>query len=126
MTSRPLTATLMQLEAVLDETADAIREKAPVDDTAIVSAKGRALLSLAHLSGEVASTDLSQSEQDAVRRIREKLVTERGLLARRLEASQLVVQLIGEAILAEDWDGTYAPAAVHPVRQSPSGRPAQP
>lgn len=126
MKTHPLTTTLMQLEAILDETADAIRTKQPVNDAAVVNAKGRALLSLSHLSGEVAADTLSQSEREAIRRIREKLGTEHGLLQRRLEASQLVVQLIGEAILAEEWDGTYAPASVHPVRQPPAGRPVQP
>ncbi|WMS41818.1 hypothetical protein RDV64_17350 [Acuticoccus sp. MNP-M23] len=128
MTKHPLTPTLMQLEAVLDETADAIRTKQSIDDTAMVKAKGRALLSLSHLSGEISAERLSAGEQDAIRRIREKLATERGLLERRLEASQLVVKLIGEAMLAEEWDGTYAPEAVHPVhpsRQPPAARPVQ-
>ncbi len=128
MKSSPLTTTLMQLEAVLDESADAIRTKVPVDDTAVVKSKGNALLSLSHLAGETTPETMSESEKDAVRRIRDKLGTERGLLERRLEASRLVVQLIGEAILAEEWDGTYAPEAVHPARpqQGPAGSSARP
>lgn len=107
-----LLSTLERLETLLDDAIERMNGKQPVDDATLASAKGRALLALTRLSSEVSPGELSDDVKARIRRVRDKLAREETLLKRRLEASQLVVGLIAEAVMAQDWDGTYGPAAV--------------
>ena len=116
-----LQSTLERLETVLDEAIDAMTRRVAIDDAAVASAKGRALLALTRLSGEVSPVVLPDEVRERIRRVREKLAREHHILERRLEASQLVVRLIGDAVIAQEWDGTYGPL---PARQRATARPA--
>lgn len=104
-----LQSTLDRLESILDEAINKMTQKAVMDDAAMASAKGRALLALARLSGELSPSTLPDDIKQTIKRVREKLSREHQMLERRLDASQLVVRLIGEAMIAQDWDGTYGP-----------------
>ncbi|GAB5375500.1 MAG: hypothetical protein AcusKO_19620 [Acuticoccus sp.] len=105
-----LLSTLERLEGLLDEAIAGMTAKQRIDDAALASAKGRALLALTRLSAEFAPGALPEDVRARIRRVREKLGREHTMLERRLEASQLVVGLIAEAVMARDWDGTYGPA----------------
>ncbi len=110
-----LQSTLDRLEGILDEAITAMTRKTAMDDAAMASAKGRALLALARLSGDLSPTTLPDDIKQTIKRVREKLTREHQMLERRLDASQLVVRLIGEAMIAQDWDGTYGPVPTRRV-----------
>jgi len=109
MTNHLLSA-LERLEALLDTEIEAMSARKPVDDAAVAGAKGRALLALTRLSADLDPNDLSAELRARLSSVRQKLTRESALLRRRLDASQIVVELIADAVLAGDWDGTYAPA----------------
>lgn len=104
-----LQSTLERLEALLDGAIEAMTNHRPFDDASHAGAKGRTLLALNRLSAEIPPSDLPAELQDGIRRVRGKLAREQYLLRTRLDASQLVVRLIGEALLANGSDGTYGP-----------------
>jgi len=108
-----LLSTLERLESLLDEAIDGMRQQNSLNHAAIASAKGRALLALTRLTGDVAPDALNDEVKERIRRVRAKLQDEQSLLERRLEASQLVVGIIADAVLSQDWDGTYGPVPLH-------------
>lgn len=110
-----LVSALERLEAVLDESIAAMGERAGIDHTALVNAKSRALLALSRLSADIAPANRGEDVKAIVARVREKLTAEQGLLERRLDASRVVVGLIGDAVVASDWDGTYGPIPAYRV-----------
>lgn len=117
-----LLSTLDRLEGLLDEAIAGMMQKGTFDDAATASAKGRALLALTRLSGEISPDALPPEVKERIRSVRAKLEREQALLERRLDASQLVVRLIADAVLAKDWDGTYGPV---PARHLAHGRAGQ-
>lgn len=108
-----LQSTLERLEGVLDDAIAAMVRRTEIDDAAVATAKGRALLALARLSGDISPTVLPDEVKALIGRVREKLTHEHHMMERRLEASQLVVRLIGDAVIAQESDGTYGPVPLH-------------
>lgn len=105
-----LQSTLDRVESLLDSTIESMHKRERVDDGAVASAKGRALLALTRLSGDLHQDGLSPELKSQIARVRSKLGKEQAHLKARLDASQLVVKLIGEAIIAKESDGTYHPS----------------
>ncbi|MEM7696306.1 MAG: hypothetical protein AAF318_17790 [Pseudomonadota bacterium] len=114
-----LMSTLARLEDVLDSSIAGMAGKGPVDDAASAATKGRALLALARLTDDINPSDLPDEAKNAIKRVREKLGEERRLLEYRLEASQVVIKLIGDAIIAERSDGTYGPMPTQAMPTQP-------
>lgn len=117
-----LLSTLERLEALLDDSIRGMTEKAALDDAALTSAKGRALLALTRLSGEIGPDALPEDVKAQIVRVRTKLAREKSLLERRLDASQLVIRLVADAVLAQDWDGTYGPVPSQHLISGRAGR----
>ena len=109
-----LQSTLERLEALLDGAIEAMATHRPFDDTSHAGAKGRTLLALSRLSAEIRPAELPEELKDRIRQVRQKLAREQALLRMRLDASHLVVGLIGEALLANESDGTYGPRPQRP------------
>ncbi|MEM8551450.1 MAG: hypothetical protein AAGF45_03660 [Pseudomonadota bacterium] len=104
-----LQPTLTRLEDILDTSMASMAAREGADHGAITSAKGRALLALSRLPQSIPQDALSEDVVAALARVREKLAAEQRMLKQRLDASELVVSLIGEAVQLSDWDGTYGP-----------------
>lgn len=122
-----LVSTLERIDAVLQDSIAAMGEHRAVDDAAAASVKGRALLALTRLSNDAARHAIPDQTRTLIRQVREHLDREQSLLQRRLEASELVVSLIGDAVSACDWDGTYGPIPVKRlVAPAPASDPTSP
>lgn len=113
--SDPVRQALERLEAILDASIEGLMSGAKVDDAAIADAKGRALLELSRLAATGSARTPADEHVAAVARVRDKLARERTLLGYRLDAAALVSRLVAEAVLAEDWDGTYGPRPGTPI-----------
>lgn len=107
----PLTHSLGRLEQLLDSTLVALEAREPVDDAAFTDAKGRALLELSRLTPALRAADAAEIAP-LVERVRVKLVREAALLQRRLAAAELVSEIIADAVMSGEWDGTYGPELV--------------
>lgn len=103
-----LISTVERLEQDLDRSIEAMTNGADIDDDAMVKAKSHALLALNRLTSEIASTDATEEARAAASRLRDKLTLEASLLERRLDASRVVVEIIENAMVSDDWDGTYS------------------
>lgn len=116
-----LTISLGNLETLIDEANAAMKAGAPVDDAAMTAAKGRALLALSRATNIDQNAPGFEGVRDAIARIKTKLEEERTLLSRRLAAAEVIADLVAEALIAREWDGTYtAPApALSRVRRQP-------
>lgn len=116
-----LTISLTNLEALIDEANAAMKAGMPIDDAAMAAAKGRALLALSRATHLDPAAPGESVLRDTIRRIKDKLEEERTLLSRRLQAAEVIADLVAEALLERDWDGTYeAPVpALAPVRRRP-------
>jgi len=114
-----LFASLDRLESLVDGSIAALEAGGHVDDAAMAEAKGRALL---ELSRHRVPADWSAAEPlgERVARLRGKLAREERLLSVRLRAAELVSELVAEALMAGEWDGTYGPHLVR-TRRSPAG-----
>ncbi|ORE90408.1 hypothetical protein [Acuticoccus yangtzensis] len=104
-----ITTAFNRLEGLIDTSIAAMKASASIDDKALADAKGRALLELSRLGKGHAAEDEQTLEQ--VRRLRAKLAVEEKLLLRRLEAARIISEIVTEAVLAEESDGTYGPRA---------------
>ncbi|RAH98301.1 hypothetical protein DLJ53_26700 [Acuticoccus sediminis] len=102
-----ITSAVSRLEGLIDTSIAAMKASASIDDKALADAKGRALLELSRLGHYRPGDDEQLLEQ--VRRLRTKLATEEKLLMRRLEAARVIAEIVTEAVLAEESDGTYEP-----------------
>jgi hypothetical protein len=103
-----LDASLDRLESLVDGSIAALEGGGAVDDAAMAEAKGRALLELSrHRIPEDGTASDALGEK--VTRLRNKLAREEKLLGVRLRAAELVSDLIAEALVADEWDGTYEP-----------------
>lgn len=102
-----ITNAVSRLEGLIDTSIAAMRASASIDDKALADAKGRALLELSRLGNHRPQDDAQLLEQ--IRRLRGKLATEEKLLMRRLEAARVIAEIVTEAVLAEESDGTYEP-----------------
>jgi VIT1/CCC1 family predicted Fe2+/Mn2+ transporter len=105
--THPATASLARLEALVDDNLEALAAGAPIDHAAVSEAKGRALLELSRQRAPAAAVDQDLAEQ--VGRLRGKLAEEQRLLAIRLRAAELVGEIVAEALLETESDGTYGP-----------------
>ncbi|WP_420392706.1 hypothetical protein [Acuticoccus sp.] len=111
-------ATLLgRLEVLIDGSIAAMQSGRTLDDRAIADAKGRVLLELSRL-GARAPRDLTLAND--VRRLRSKLAQEEALLARRLDAARLIAEIVTEAVLASESDGTYDSSPTGVGRRLPS------
>jgi len=118
--SHPAAASLGRLEILVDGAIAALRSGDFVDHGAMAEAKGRALLELSrHGRIPVGEADVPFAAQ--VGRLRAKLAEEERLLSIRLKAAEMVAEVVAEAILAGEADGTYGP---RPARAAPTERPA--
>ncbi|MEO1105039.1 MAG: flagellar protein FlgN [Pseudomonadota bacterium] len=104
-----LIGALERLEKVLDQSIEAMTDRIGIDHTGIINDKSRALLALSRLASDITPAHLGEDAKAIVTRVRDKLASEQALLERRLDASRVVVDLIGDAVIASDWDGTYGP-----------------
>lgn len=102
-----ITNAVSRLEGLIDTSIAAMKASASIDDKALADAKGRALLELSRLGNHTPGEDAQLLDQ--VRRLRSKLATEEKLLMRRLEAARVIAEIVTEAVLAEESDGTYEP-----------------
>lgn len=100
---------ISRLEGLIDTSIAAMQAGARIDDKGIADAKGRALLELSRLGSRLPTGDQQLLEQ--IRRLRGKLAAEEQLILRRLEAARLIAEIVTEAVLAEESDGTYEPRA---------------
>lgn len=103
-----ITSAVSRLEGLIDTSIAAMRARAAIDDKALADAKGRALLELSRLGGHYVPEE-DEVLLEHVRRLRTKLAMEERLLLRRLEAARLIADIVTEAVLAEESDGTYEP-----------------
>lgn len=101
-----LITSINRLEILIDGSIAALTERTVIDDRAIADAKGRALLELSRI-GQRAPVPIDEITAATVTRLAGKLRREGELLSQRLEAAALIAQLVTEAVLADDWDGTY-------------------
>lgn len=101
-----LATSLGRLERLLGDCVAAMEAGEALDHGATTDAKVRALLELSrHGRG---SLDAAPEElAPLVARVREALAREARLLAVRKEAAALVADLVAEAVMAEEADGTY-------------------
>ena len=102
-----ITNAVSRLEGLIDTSIAAMKASASIDDKALADAKGRALLELSRLGHHQPPVDDGMAAQ--IRRVRAKLATEEKLLLRRLEAARVISEIVTEAVLAEESDGTYEP-----------------
>ena len=116
-----VTVSLDRLEMLIDEAIASMGAGEPIDDTAMTAAKGRALLALSRVHPIDARSEAARSLAEQVARVRAKLATEGALLKRRLAAAELVSSLVAEAVLAGEWDGTYAGTPAHAGRSAQGG-----
>jgi hypothetical protein len=107
----PLVHSLGRLEGLLDTTIAALEAREPIDDAAFADAKGRALLELSRLTPALKASDAAELAP-ALERVRVKLAREAALLQRRLAAAELVSEIIADAVMSGEWDGTYGPELV--------------
>lgn len=107
----PLTHSLSRLEQLLDSTILALEAREQVDDAGLSDAKGRALLELSRLTPALHVADRTEIAP-MVTRVRAKLAREAALLQRRLAAAELVSEIIADAVMSGEWDGTYGPELV--------------
>lgn len=105
--SHPAAASLTRLETLVDDAIGALRRGERVDHSAMAEAKGRALLELSRHGRLPAAADEPFAAQ--VGRVRAKLAEEERLLAIRLKAAEMVAEVVAEAIVASEADGTYGP-----------------
>lgn len=119
---RALSAALQRLENLLDIAMGSSQPSAirpVVDDRAIATQKGRALLELSRIT---LPSDIEMPVELAAKaqHVRARLIEEQRILKRRMEAAQVIAGLIAEAMMADEWDGTYEPpgaiAGSGPVR----------
>ena len=103
-----LNTSLTRLETMIDGSIAALTAREFVDDRGLADAKGRALLELSRIS-QRSAPDLDASTASTVARLKAKLDHESRLLALRLDAAQLIATLVSDAVMAEEWDGTYDP-----------------
>ncbi|MCF3932495.1 flagellar protein FlgN [Acuticoccus sp. M5D2P5] len=111
--TQALATSLARLEALVDDCIAALETGGRVDDAGFAEAKGRALLQLSRF-GAVPIDALDDALSDQVSRLRHKLAREESLLKVRLQAAELVAELVADAVMADEWDGTYAPHS--PIR----------
>jgi hypothetical protein len=107
----PLTHSLCRLEQLLDATITALEAREQVDDAGLADAKGRTLLELSRLTPALQAADAAEVAP-LVERVRVKLAREAALLQRRLAAAELVSEIIADAVMSGEWDGTYGPELV--------------
>ncbi|WP_108662740.1 hypothetical protein [Acuticoccus kandeliae] len=104
--TQALATSLTRLETIVDDCIAALESGGAVDDAALAEAKRRVLL---HLSrhGAIGAVDDATAVQ--IGRLRGKLQREEALLQVRLQAAQIVAGLVADAVMADEWDGTYGP-----------------
>ncbi|MBJ3778656.1 hypothetical protein [Acuticoccus mangrovi] len=103
-----LTTSLTRLETLIDGAIAALEDGGPLDDGGMADAKGRALLELSRY-GRPPAELITPEQARQIRRVREKLARESRLLGVRLEAAEVVSSIVAEAVMADEWDGTYGP-----------------
>lgn len=104
-TSDALPGAYARLEHLLDTSIAAMRAGAPIDDSALATAKSRALYELSRLAPAARGADDAARAVHA--RLRSKLLEEGRLLGRRLDAAELIAGIVTEAAILAQSDGTY-------------------
>lgn len=123
-------AALAKLDDMLDQAMgigpDGTRQ--PIDDHAVATQKGRMLLELSRLPTPNEGPPIPPELAEKAHQVRARLADEQRLLKRRIEAADMISGLIAEAVMAEEWDGTYEPrgalTAPGPGRAEPRREPA--
>ncbi len=106
--STMLDTAIKRLVEVIDLETAALRERRPIDLTICNNRKSQGLLELDRALKLLDGADPGEPIKQALRALREKLETNREVLATHLDAVREVATIIAEAIRNVESDGTYS------------------
>lgn len=99
---------MQRIEDLVDGETEALQSRTAIDLRESNNRKSRALLELDMASRELDGLQLDDDFMTRLKRLRDKLETNRTVLAKHLEAVREIAALIADAIQDAEWDGTYS------------------
>jgi hypothetical protein len=103
-----LDTAIKRLAEVIDQETSALRNRTPVDLNTFNTRNSHGLLELDRALRLLGGADPGEPLKNALRTLRQKLETNRQVLATHLDAVREVATIIAEAIRSVESDGTYS------------------